>query len=60
MKHYLFQCGFCGAILFKANNASTILQDIEIKCPNPNCKKILKRQDITINVEERKHQKKSY
>ena len=44
---YLFQCQYCGGILFKGNDPAFKILPIEIKCPS--CKKILKEDDIIIN-----------
>lgn len=41
-KKYLIQCRCCGTILLKVENPTVSMFDIEIKCPNLNCKKMLK------------------
>jgi len=52
---YLIQCKFCGTILLKTKNLMLGILPAEIKCPNPNCKKILKMPiEIIINEERRK------
>jgi len=53
--NYIVQCKFCGAILLKTNNPLIGILPGEIKCPNPNCKKLLKMpNDIIINLEKRR------
>ncbi len=53
MSRYLFQCGYCGSLLFKSNNPAVSLMDIEIKCTNRNCGKIIKNFDeIIVNREK--------
>ena len=50
---FLVMCKFCGAILFKTNNAIVGLLTMEIKCPQ--CKKIIKiPENIVITVDKRK------
>ncbi len=52
---YLVQCKFCGSILLKTNDVVVGVLAIEIKCPNPNCKKILKIPgDVIVNLEKEK------
>ena len=52
---YLVQCKYCGAMLLKSKNPTISVFEIEIKCSNPNCKRMLKLpEDIIINLEKKK------
>jgi len=52
---FLVQCKSCGAILLKTENPIISMLEIEIKCPNHNCKKILKLpDDAIVNPEKKK------
>ena len=42
---YLVQCKYCGRILLKARHTVITVLEIEIKCPNPKCKILLKMPD---------------
>lgn len=52
---YLIMCKYCGVILLKTENPVISVFEIEIKCPNPNCKRILRLpMDAIINLEKKK------
>lgn len=55
-KKYLIQCKYCGAILLKTKDLLISILESEIKCPNPNCKKLLKiPKDVITNPEGKKN-----
>ena len=52
---YLIMCKYCGVILLKTENPIISVFKIEIKCPNPNCKRILRLpMDAIINLEKKR------
>jgi hypothetical protein len=58
MKKYIFQCRYCGSILFKGDSPIISLMGVEIKCPNNRCGKILMREsDIIVSTEKKLNNK---
>lgn len=52
---YILICKFCGTILMKTNEPVLATLQIEIKCPNINCKKLLKMpEDALVKTEKEK------
>lgn len=49
---YILICKFCGTILMKTDEPVLATLQIEIKCPNINCKKIIKiPEEVLVKVE---------
>jgi len=51
---YIIVCKYCGTTLMKSKEPVLATLKIETKCPNPNCKKLLKLpEDILVKMEEK-------
>ena len=53
MNKYILICRYCGTTLMKTNEPVLAVLKVEIKCPNPNCKKLLRiPKDIKVVIEK--------
>ena len=57
---YLIVCNYCGTTLMKARDSVLAVLAIEIKCPNPNCKKLLRMPGDTHLIKEENPKQQGY